>query len=399
MDEAVAARAREQAARYETVALVLQGGGALGAYQAGVYAALHEAGIRPQWVAGTSIGAINAALIAGNAPRERVARLREFWEAVSHDSLELPLTDVQTLAQSWFRDFNLRGLANLAAATRVLFHGQRGFFEPRLPPAWLRASGTLGATSFYDTAPLAATLARLVDFDRLNAGEVRATFGTVEVESGDFVYFDTDVPRHRPLGVAHVMASGALPPAFAPVVIGDRHYWDGGLVSNTPLEYVLDAEPRRNTLAFQVDLWSAKGELPADILDVLERLKDIQYSSRTRKGTDRFERRQNVRHLIAEALRRLPPELRGEPEFARLESHACDKVVDVVHLIYQAKAYESHAKDYEFSAASMREHWDAGYADTVATLSLPDALMPPTGPSAVVTTDIHRAQPRRMRSA
>jgi NTE family protein len=380
----------ELAARYERIALCLQGGGALGAYQAGVYQALDEAGVRPTWVAGISIGAINAAIIAGNPPERRVARLREFWETVSHGALPFEAPDLRVLAELWFGDFSLRGIAGLSAAAHVMLRGQAGFFEPRIPPPWLRTAGADGATSFYDTAPLRATLDRLVDFEHLNFGGVRATFGAVELESGNFRYFDTGTPEDQPLGVEHVMASGALPPAFAPVAVRGKRYWDGGLVSNTPLEYVLDDEPRRDTLAFQVDLWSAKGEAPRDILEVLERQKDIQYSSRTRKGTDRFVQRQNLRRLIQRAIDTLPPAVRVQPEIARLAEEGCRKVMSVVHLIYQAKAYETHAKDYEFSSIAMRHHWQAGYDDARASLARPDFLARPAGERGAATHDIHR---------
>jgi NTE family protein len=384
----------ELAAKYERIALCLQGGGALGAYQAGVYQALDEAGVRPTWVAGISIGAINAAIIAGNEPGVRVARLREFWETVSRGGLPFEAPDLRLFSQAWFGDLSLRGLAGLAAATDVMVRGQPGFFEPRVPPPWLRAAGTEGATSFYDAAPLRASLERLVDFNYLNNGAARATFGAVEVESGNFKYFDTGTPEDRPLGIEHVMASGALPPAFGSVAVRGKHYWDGGLVSNTPLEYVLDDEPRRDTLAFQVDLWSAKGEAPRDVLEVLERQKDILYSSRTRKGTDRFTRRQNLRRLIQAAIDALPPAVRIQPEVARLAQEGCRKVMNVVHLIYRAKEYETHAKDYEFSGIAMRLHWEAGHADAKASLARPDFLARPTGERAAATHDIHRGAGR-----
>ena len=380
----------ELAAKYERIALCLQGGGALGSYQAGVYQALDEAGVRPSWVAGISIGAINAAIIAGNPPERRVARLREFWQTVSQGALPFEAPDLRLVSQAWFGDLSLRGILGLTAAAQVMIRGQPGFFEPRIPPAWLRTAGTEGATSFYDNSPLRETLDRFVDFEHLNFGGVRATFGAVEVETGNFKYFDTGTPEDQPIGIEHVMASAALPPAFAPVAVRGKRYWDGGLVSNTPLEYVLDDEPRRDTLAFQVDLWSARGETPRDLLEVLERQKDIQYSSRTRKGTDRFVRRQNLRRLIQHAIDALPPSVRIQPEVARLAEEACRKVVNVVHLIYRAKEYETHAKDYEFSSIAMRVHWQVGYEDARASLARPDFLAPPVGDRAVATHDIHR---------
>lgn len=387
--------AAERAAQYEVVALVLQGGGALGAYQAGVYEALHEAGIRPNWVAGTSIGAINASLIGGNPPERRIERLRGFWEMVSHGCTPADSQDTQMLASAWFGNLNLRRLVNFASAAQAVVQGQRGFFTPRFPPPWLRQPGSEGATSFYDTAPLRETLRQLVDFDYLNNGEMRISLGAVEAASANVVYFDSDNPDHRPLTAEHVMASGALPPAFPPVKIGGRYYWDGGLVSNTPLEYVLESEPRHDTLAFQVDLWSALGPLPQDILEVFERDKDIRYSSRTRKGTRNAQRRQNLRRKILAALQRIPRELHDDPAIAALTEQACSKIMNVIHLIYQAKEYESHAKDYEFSSVMMREHWAAGRTDALLSIAEPHYLDRPSPDVGVITHDIHRGVPPR----
>ncbi|MCC6212961.1 MAG: patatin-like phospholipase family protein, partial [Burkholderiales bacterium] len=268
---------------YERVALVLQGGGALGAYQAGAYQGLHESGIEPDWVAGISIGAVNAALIVGNPPEQRVERLRDFWELAGEPAFGWPVTAFQMPQSAFAALAGARELASLAPAAQSLCCGQLGFFVPRMPPPWARVKGNPGATSFYDAGPLEETLARLVDFERLNAGSVRLTVGAVNVRTGNFVRFDSADTLIRS---AHLMASAALPPAFAAVGIDGEHYWDGGLVSNTPLESVLDTEPRRDTLAFQVDLWSARGQLPETLLDALEREKDIRYSSRTRRGID-----------------------------------------------------------------------------------------------------------------
>lgn len=371
---------------FERVALVLQGGGALGAYQAGVYQALDEAGIEPDWVAGISIGAINAALIVGNPPRQRVARLREFWELVCEPALALPLPgwplDAPFGAEGRTRDWT-----SFAHAARSLVQGQLGFFVPRVPPPWARLGGDPGATSFYDTAPLAATLARLVDFGRVNAGAMRLAVGAVNVDTGNFIYFDS---AHAPLGVAHVMASSALPPGFPAVELDGARYWDGGIVSNTPLEYVLEAEPRCDTLAFQVDLWSARGPAPQSLLDVFEREKDIRFSSRTRRDTDALAGRQRLRRAIGAALARLPAPLRDEPALAPLRELAGTKVMNIVHLIYQGKAHEGYAKDYEFSRARMEAHWRAGLEDSRRTLAQPGVLDRPSAEIGVVTHDVHR---------
>src|SRR5258708_21645329 len=246
---------------YDVVALVLQGGGALGAYQAGVYEGLHEAGIRPNWLAGISIGALNAAVIAGSPETERVDRLRQFWETICAAPVEWPTTEGLAAAMPFA--FDLRSAQNSAAAMRALLQGQRGFFKPRFPPPFLSLFTGDAATSFYDTMPLRDTLERLVDFDRLNSGDVRVSVAAVNVRTGNLVYFDTAERRLRP---EHFMASGALPPGFPAIEIDGEYYWDGGMVSNTPLSRVLSSEPRRDTLTFQVDLWSAKGRVPYDLL-------------------------------------------------------------------------------------------------------------------------------------
>lgn len=367
---------------YETVALVLQGGGALGAYQAGVYEALAEAGVAPDRYAGISIGAINAALIAGNAPERRVERLRMFWETVCRPG---PLS--WWIGDAWSGVPGLRTLVSAIAAGSALVEGQPGFFGPRVPPPLPGVDLPPDRVSFYDTRELAGTLDRLVDWDRLNAPGEGVAVGAVDVQSGNFVYFDTASTR---LDARHVMASGALPPGFPPVEIDGRWYWDGGIVSNTPLEYVLEAQPRRDTLVFQVDLWSAKGEVPRRIDDALEREKDIRFSSRTRKATDRTLDRQRLRRAIAQALPQLPESLYGSELWALLEQHACRKVFNVVHLIYQARAFQGHYKDYEFSLETMREHWRAGYEDTRASLARTEFLVRPRGDSGVAAHDIHR---------
>jgi NTE family protein len=376
------------ASAFESVALVLQGGGAMGAYQAGVYQGLHEAGIRPDWIAGISIGAINAALIAGNPPERRVARLREFWGRVTEPSTGPIPSLLEASNWAWWPvDPALRAALGNWTALRAVLAGQNGFFLPRVPPSWVWPPGREEAISVYDTAPLRDTLAELVDWNLLNGDAIRVSVGAVDVASGNFAYFDS--ARER-LGPEHIMASGALPPGFPPVQVGERWYWDGGLVSNTPLEFVLDGEPRRDTLAFQVDLWSAAGALPRDLADVLEREKEIRYSSRTRKGTQVFTRRQNVRHHVNALLSKLPPELRADPAACALEAHACSKVMKIVHLIYRDRPHESHAKDYLFDPAQMEEHWASGLKDSTDTLATPGALDRPAGEQAVETFDVHR---------
>lgn len=382
--EAEGATARPRVEGYETIALVLQGGGALGAYQAGVYEALHEAGIAPDRYAGISIGAINVALIAGNPPARRVERLRAFWEGICRAG------PFAWLGGAWSELPAARGLASALAAGMALVEGQPGFFRPRLPPPLPGVDTEPARLGFYDTAELRDTLDALIDWDLLNAPGASVALGAVDVASANFVYFDSATTR---LDARHVMASGALPPAFPPVEIDGCWYWDGGIVSNTPLEYVLEAQPRRDTLAFQVDLWSARGEVPRRIDDAMEREKDIRFSSRTRKGTDRTLDRQRLRRAIAAALPQLPESLYGSELWQILEENSCRKVFNVVHLIYQARAFQSHFKDYEFSLETMREHWRAGHADTRASLARPDFMARPPGASGVCAHDIHRAMP------
>ncbi|HEY3146125.1 MAG TPA: patatin-like phospholipase family protein, partial [Dongiaceae bacterium] len=297
---------------YETVALVLQGGGALGSYQAGVYQGLHDAGVQPNWFAGISIGAINAAILAGNAPDQRVPRLTEFWETICRSAF-LPDTSIEERITALAGDGPGRAAISALAAGRALLGGQDGFFTPRLPPPFLWPFGGIAATSYYDTQPLKETLLRLVDFDRINARETRLSVGAVDIETGNFAYFDNGVMKIEP---EHIMASGALPPGFPAIEIKGRHYWDGGLVSNTPLTEVLGHTPRRDTIAFQVDLWSADGPRPNNILDVAEREKDIRYSSRTRMATDAATELQRLRRALKRVLDCLPAETAGDPEIA-----------------------------------------------------------------------------------
>lgn len=383
---AVAARA------YAHVALVLQGGGALGAYQCGVYEGLHEAGIAPDWFAGISIGAINAALLAGNPPGRRVERLREFWERISTPALPLARRTAGWRRQ-WLSAFAAvepwRSLANAASALDALAFGQSGFFVPR-PPATLWNARDPASASVYSTAPLKRTLEELVDFDRINHRTApHLAVGTVNVRSGNFVYFDNRTTKIR---AEHVMASGALPPGFPAVEIDGEFYWDGGVVSNTPLEYVLDSEPRGDMLVLQVDLWSARGDLPRNLADVLERQKDIQYSSRTRRGTDHMAERQRLRSALRELVARLPGKRLPTALAHELEPWLDAACLNVVHLIYRAKPYEEQYKDYAFGAATMHEHWAAGLTDMRASLAHPDWFAPPPSNVGVATHDIHRRQ-------
>jgi NTE family protein len=374
---------RERQLPFERVALVLQGGGALGAYQAGVYEALAEAGIHPNWIAGISIGAINAAIIAGNRLDSRVDRLRQFWMQVTEDGLWPWFADARC---GFARGEAARKLLNQVSAGLALTNGAKGFFKVRPVWPWFEAAGSIEATSFYDTRDLKRTLERLVDFDRLNDGAIRFGVGAVNVRTGNFVYFDSTT---HTIGPEHVMASGALPPGFPAIEIEGHYYWDGGLVSNTPLQWVVDAEPRRDTLAFQVDLWNASGELPRNMSEAMMREKEIRYSSRTRAGTDQFKHVQKLRYALAGLLDHLPEDLKNGPEARLLGSIADRNVYSIVHLIYRANTYEGHSKDYEFSRLSMEEHWRAGYRDMRRTLRHSEILERPTSPEGVFTFDLH----------
>lgn len=340
----------------EKTVLVLQGGGALGAYQAGAFAALSEAGIEPSWIAGISIGAINAAIIAGNPRERRAQELQSFWEHISSELQGNPFIPGE-IARSFFNE--------LSAATSASF-GVPGFFEPRFPSPLLSPAGSPEALSFYDTSPLRDTLLSLVDFSLIKSGPTRLSVGAVNVRSGNFVYFDSAT---RDLTPAHVMASAALPPGFPPVVIDGEAYWDGGLVSNTPLQYVLDdGGPREDMLVFQVDLFSARGPLPRTIAEVTQRDKDIRYSSRTRLNTDVFREIQTLRRAAKRLTAKLPKELRDDADAKLLSGCGCDAAITIVHLIHRRAAYETESKDYEFSRLSVEEHWEAGRIDVKRTL-------------------------------
>jgi NTE family protein len=372
-------RARKARPPFDCIALLLQGGGALGAYQAGVYEGLAEADLHPDWVAGISIGAINSALIAGNAPEARLEKLRGFWNAV---------TAAQPL-WSWglFQPKGdlARGVANQFSAGLAATVGASEFFSPRTVSPWLQPAGTPEGTSYYDTHPLRATLERFIDFDRINAGETRLSVGAVNVATGNFVYFDSTT---HVIGPEHVMASGALPPGFPAIEIEGEFYWDGGVVSNTPLQWVLESEPRQDTLAFQVDLWSARGTLPRTMGEVVTRQKEIQYSSRTRANSDRFRTEQKLRNALADLLAKLPEALRDTPEYRTLHPVADRKVYNLIQMIYRSEQHEGGSKDFDFSRQSMQDHWLAGRHDTVRTLRHPRVLERPANPEGVVIFDL-----------
>jgi NTE family protein len=336
------------------VVLVLQGGGALGSYQAGVYQALQEARIEPDWIVGTSIGAINASLIAGNAPQDRLARLIEFWSRLRR----APQLDFRGV---------LPGFSDRLSYWTTLTRGIPGFFTPN-PLAHAGDFYPLGAdqAGYYSTAPLEATLAELVDFDLINDGNPRLTVGAAHVRSSQMTYFDS---RRCKLDVRHIMASGALPPAFPAVRINGELYWDGGILSNTPTEVVLDDDPRRDSLIFTAHLWNPIGAEPNTMAEVLNRHKDVQYSSRIASQITRHHQTHRLRHVINELAARLPEIERERAEVRELMSYGCQTRMHVVQLLAPQLDHEDHTKDVDFSPSAIRRRWDAGYAHTEAVLA------------------------------
>lgn len=341
----------ELAALGQTV-LVLQGGGALGAYQIGVYQALQEVGVEPDWVIGTSIGAINAALIAGNAPGKRLDALQEFWRRVEHGKVfDGPLA-------------NLFGPMRTMSA---VMGGIPSFFTPN-PLAFMGQQIPLGpeAAGYYSVEPLRNTLAELVDFDLINSGPTRLSVGAANVRTSEMHYFDS---RDMPLDVRHVLASGALPPAFPAVRIDGELYWDGGIVSNTPVEAVFDDNPRQNAIVFAVHLWSPHGSEPKSIWEVTNRQKDIQYSSRAHSHIKRQRQLHKLRHIVQELALLVPDGAIPADELAELACFGCSTYMHVVRLLAPQLDHEDHTKDVDFSPRGIRERWEAGYAHTSEMLN------------------------------
>jgi NTE family protein len=335
--------------------LVLQGGGALGAFQVGVYQALHEAGVEPDWIIGTSIGAINASLIAGNAPENRMARLTEFWSRMEQRG-------AWSLMPAW------TGIPGTLAYWSTILGGIPGFFEAHAPAFW-GSSVPLGAeqAGFYSTAPLRKTLGELVDFDLINRCATRLTVGAANVRTSMMRYFDT---REMPLSLEHIMASGALPPAFPAVRIDGELYWDGGILSNTPTEVVFEDNPRRNSLIFAVHLWNPEGEEPDTILEVLNRHKDVQYSSRIASHIARQQQAHRLRHIISQLVEQLPDAARNSAAVRELAGYGCKTQMHVVRLLAPQLEAENHTKDIDFSPSGIRARWDCGYDAARRALAL-----------------------------
>jgi NTE family protein len=335
------------------IVIVLQGGGALGAYQAGVYQALHEAGIEPDWLIGTSIGAINASLIAGNEPNNRLAALEAFWDRMAHKSFAGVWPGWERVAQS---------LANL----QTISHGIPGFFEPHTA-AFLGAHVPLGAdhAGYYSTAPLASTLAELVDFNLVNRKKPRLTVGAAQVRTSMMRYFDS---RDIDLDISHVMASGALPPAFPAVRIDGELYWDGGILSNTPAEAIFEDNPRKDSLIFAVHLWNPMGPEPQTMWEVAHRQKDIQYSSRVASHIARLQQTHRLRHVIKELVAHIPEAVRATGRVRELAGYGCLTRMHVMRLLAPGIANEDHTKDIDFSRTGIRARWEAGRANTLRAI-------------------------------
>ena len=343
--------------RQQRIALVLQGGGALGAYQAGIYQALDEHDLRPDWVIGTSIGAINAAIIAGNKGPNRLARLREFWERVAHQD-GFDLNSVPDEA---------RRMNTLLATMDSMTRGVPGFFSPR--PFSLFPMGMAvdpDQASFYDTSALGKTLSELVDFEFLNSDDrMRLTVNALKVTTGELVSFDS---AQQPLGLEHIMASGALPPGFPPVRIDGELYWDGGLYSNTPLDTVLDDEPRVNTLCFMVDLWSADGPEPNTLDQVQTRQKDVMFASRSQQHIKEYLKLHNLRRTLYELHEKMPAKLKSAADLRELAELGCDTTMHIVRLPYSGRDWHMASKDINFSRGSIEWRWEQGYQDATRAI-------------------------------
>jgi NTE family protein len=329
--------------------LVLQGGGALGAYQAGCYEAMHEAGLEPDWVIGTSIGAINAAVITGNKPEDRLDRLRTLWRR-----LEYGYPAAQAAAIPMF--------GGALAAWMTTMAGLENFFAPN-PGAFAGANWPLGPeqAGYYSTSRLRATLRDLIDFDLINRKETRLTVGVASVRTGDMHYFDSN---RCGFSLEHIMASGALPPAFPAVRIDGELYWDGGILSNTPVEAVFDDNPRRSGLIFAVHVWNPHGPEPQSINEVMSRQKDVQYASRTHAHIARQKQLHRLRHVVAELAAKLPPELRQHDDVKSLAAYGCITKMHVVRLLAPPVGTDDHSKDIDFSPAGIKARWQAGYRET-----------------------------------
>jgi NTE family protein len=371
---------------FERVALVLQGGGALGAYQAGVYQALFEANIGVDWLCGTSIGAINGAIIAGNPPEKRVERLRDFWETVTRPPLRIPNIPWFT-ELPWNGNGHARYWTNRISAFTTMLHGAPGFFSPRPLPPLNASAETPDDVSYYDITPLKETLARLVDFELINAHPMRFSVLATNVRTGARAYFDN---REQTISAAHILASASLPPSFPPTEIDGEYFWDGGVISNSPMQFVIDNRGRHTALVFQVDLWDENGEVPLDIPSANLRAMEIHSASRINLSLEQYQRIQKFRMALRRFLDELPEQCQNDPDVQFLSEQARGKVATIVQLKYQSNKFETAGKMFEFSRLAMEEHWQAGYDDTRIALGEPAVFELPDVTEAARIFDVHR---------
>lgn len=347
--------------RYERIACVFQGGGALGAYQAGAFRAIHESGYTPNYLAGVSIGAINSAIIAGNPREKQIDKLLEFWNEVT-PKIGLELFDYNHCSLT-------RHLHNYMGALHSLWFGIKGFFKPRpFSPLFLTQS-TPDYLSYYDSAELRQTLERLIDFDRINDKNLTLILGAVNVASGEMEFFNN---QKTPITTEHVLASAALPPALPAIKINDGYYWDGGIYANTPLVTVLDALPQQDTLCFVVDCFALKGDLPKDMDQVEERQKDIRYASHSRRLTNVYTSRQNLQAAISYLSQKLKPEAKANPEVQRILKLGHEKRFSVVHIIYDGTPFSHSFKDYNFYQSAIKLRLKTGYNNARDILQNPE---------------------------
>ncbi|MGE5385301.1 MAG: patatin-like phospholipase family protein [Betaproteobacteria bacterium] len=359
------------------VAMVLQGGGALGAYQGGVYQALHEHGMTPDWVVGTSIGAINGAIIAGNRHASRLTRLQEFWESISHPDF----FDMHQVPDA------IRQLNTRFSTLKSSIWGVPGFYVPRpFNPFAAGLPVDPERASYYDTTPLAGTLQRFVDFDFLNAKDaMRLSVGAMQVTTGELINFDNST---QTIGPEHIMASGALPPGFPPVRIDGELYWDGGLYSNTPLEVVLDDEPRQNTLCFMVDLWRSEGPEPRTLEESYTRQRDVLLASRSNRHIDEYRRMHNLRNVVCNLHERLPADMVNQPEVREMAALGCNTTMHIVRLAYGGQDWQMANKHINFSSGSIHWRWEKGYEDGLRAIEQAGWMQPHSPLVGVVVHDL-----------
>jgi NTE family protein len=378
---------KELVSKYDHVALALQGGGALGSYQAGVYEGLCDLDIEPTRIVGTSIGALNSAIIAGNTPKNRVKALKDFWNTICKTNMS-PYDF--GLNHDWINSLSLdiRKFFSATSATRSMIEGQNGFFKPKMPNLNPFRIQNPNEISYYNIDNLKETLNKFVDFDLINSKKIHLSVGAVNIRTGQLHYFDN---LKTVLRAEHFIASGALPPGFPAVEIDGEYYWDGGIVSNTPLEHILTDKERNNTLVFQVDLWSSYGDTPKNMSDVSERVKDIQYSSRTRLITHIMSEEQKNKRILQELLKKIPEEIKENDHWCKVATKQSEHTkMNIIQLIYRDKHFEGHYKDYEFSSPTMSEHWSSGLNDIHETMKNQNWLLMPSDEKGFVTHDIHR---------